>query len=140
MMKWWGWGSEGVEFPMAHKPDLWPWICRELGLPADARPTRPVPRGAVVLDKPVIHQGFLGAMEKVLKPGQIARDEDEPQRRLVPSPPAARGEKDVLIDALRAVGRMALDHPEIAEIEVNPLRVMREGQGSFALDVRARLE
>ncbi|HYB73206.1 MAG TPA: FAD-binding oxidoreductase [Candidatus Sulfotelmatobacter sp.] len=77
MMKWWGWGSEGVEFPMQHKPNLWPWICQELGIPPDARPTRPVPRSAIVLDKPVIHQGFLAAVEKALGPGRIARGEDE---------------------------------------------------------------
>ncbi len=77
MMKWWGWGGEGIEFPMAHKPNLWPWICQELGLPPDARATKPVPRSAIVLNPPVIQPDFLAALERVLKPGQIARSDDE---------------------------------------------------------------
>jgi len=77
MMKWWGWGSVDVEFPMAHKPALWPWICEQVGLPAEAEPTGPVPRSAVVLPEPVVNTAFLGAVEKALKPEQILRGEDE---------------------------------------------------------------
>ncbi len=32
MMKWWGWGSPDVEFPMDAKPDLWPWVRAKLGI------------------------------------------------------------------------------------------------------------
>jgi hypothetical protein len=32
---------------------------------------------------------------------------------------------------------MAADLPELAEIEINPLRVLEAGQGALALDVRA---
>ncbi len=77
MMKWWGWGSEDVEFPMAHKPRLWPWICQQLGLDPSATPVKPVSRSAIVLPKPVLNEEFVAAAEKVLKPGQIARSEDE---------------------------------------------------------------
>lgn len=77
MMKWWGWGSVDVEFPMAHKPILWPWICEQVGLPADAKPTKPVPRSAVVLPPPVTNGAFLAAVQKVLKPEQILQSEDE---------------------------------------------------------------
>ncbi len=76
MMKWWGWGSPDIEFPMAEKPRLWPWICRELDLKDPPR-TPPVGRDAVVLKPPVIHGPFLGALEKVLQPDQILREEDE---------------------------------------------------------------
>ena len=37
-MKWWGWGEESVEFTLADKPDLAPFIARELGLDIE-RPT-----------------------------------------------------------------------------------------------------
>lgn len=42
-------------------------------------------------------------------------------------------------DALIRLARLAADFPQIAEIEINPLRVMPAGQGAFAIDVRARL-
>ncbi|MEK7205177.1 MAG: FAD-dependent oxidoreductase, partial [candidate division NC10 bacterium] len=77
MMKWWGWGSPEVQFPMAHKPNLWPWICRELHLDPGASPSRPMPRSSIVLPTPVIHPAFLAALETVLTPGQIARSDDE---------------------------------------------------------------
>lgn len=35
--------------------------------------------------------------------------------------------------------QFAADFPELAEIEINPLRVLDAGQGAFALDVRARI-
>ena len=77
MMKWWGWGEEGTEFPMQEKPHLWPWICQQLGIPADGPASEPVPRSAIVLQKPVVNRGFLAALEQVLKPDQIAWREDE---------------------------------------------------------------
>ena len=77
MMKWWGWGSPEVQFPIAHKPNLWPWICRELQLDPGASPRGPVPRSSIVLPTPVIHPAFLAALETVLAPGQIARGDDE---------------------------------------------------------------
>lgn len=50
--------------------------------------------------------------------------------------PADRG---AVRDALVRLAQLALDYPEIAEIEINPLRVLAPGQGVVALDVRARL-
>ena len=43
MMKWWGWGAADFEFPMAEKPQLWPWIKQKLGIEQD-RLSKPVPR------------------------------------------------------------------------------------------------
>jgi acyl-CoA synthetase (NDP forming) len=40
--------------------------------------------------------------------------------------------RDAIADALKAVGQMMLEHPEIAELEINPLRVNAEG--ALALD------
>jgi acetyltransferase len=51
-------------------------------------------------------------------------------------PPADR--KSVL-DALILLGQLAADFPELVEIEINPLRVFPDSQGSAALDVRMRV-
>jgi acetyltransferase len=51
-------------------------------------------------------------------------------------PPADR--KSVL-DSLILLGQLAADFPQLAEIEINPLRVFPYSQGSAALDVRMRL-
>ena len=52
-------------------------------------------------------------------------------------PPADRA---AVIDALTRLAQLAADFPQLAEIEINPLRVRPEGQGVFAVDVRARIE
>jgi acetyltransferase len=51
-------------------------------------------------------------------------------------PPA---DKTAVIDILTRLGHLASDFPEIGEIEINPLRVLDEGLGAYALDVRARV-
>jgi hypothetical protein len=35
------------------------------------------------------------------------------------------------------LAQLSIDIPQIAEIEINPLRVLPKGQGAFAVDVRA---
>jgi acetyltransferase len=51
-------------------------------------------------------------------------------------PPADRmAVRDVLV----RLAKLALDCPEIAEIEINPLRVLPEGYGAVAVDVRAKI-
>jgi len=42
-------------------------------------------------------------------------------------------------EALIHLGQLTVDFPQIAEIEINPLRVLREGQGAVAVDVRVHL-
>ena len=51
-------------------------------------------------------------------------------------PPADR---DAVLDVLFRLAQLAADHPEIAEIEINPLRVLPKGQGAIAVDVRIQL-
>ena len=59
-------------------------------------------------------------------------------------PPADR---DAVIEALIRLAQLAADFsstssepgPRLAEIEINPFRVLPEGQGAFAVDVRARI-
>ena len=48
-------------------------------------------------------------------------------------PPADR---QAVLDVLMRVGQLAADFPQLAEIEINPLRVLPEGQGAIAIDVR----
>jgi acetyl coenzyme A synthetase (ADP forming)-like protein len=50
------------------------------------------------------------------------------------------GDKKAVIAAMRRVAQIACDFPEIAELEINPLYVLPEGEGAFALDVRGRLQ
>jgi acetyltransferase len=50
-------------------------------------------------------------------------------------PPADR---TAVIDAMIRLGQLSADFPELSEIEINPLRVLDDGEGVFAIDVRAR--
>jgi acetyl coenzyme A synthetase (ADP forming)-like protein len=49
------------------------------------------------------------------------------------APAADRG---ALVDAIVRVGQLAADHPEIAELDINPLLALPEGQGVIAVDAR----
>ncbi|GAB4533485.1 MAG: acetate--CoA ligase [Anaerolineales bacterium] len=51
-------------------------------------------------------------------------------------PPADEG---AVREALIRLAQLAADHPQISEIEINPLRVLAPGQSAAALDVRVRL-
>jgi acetyltransferase len=51
-------------------------------------------------------------------------------------PPADR---QAVLDALMLLGQLSADFPQLAEIEINPLRVFPDSQGTAALDVRMRL-
>jgi len=51
-------------------------------------------------------------------------------------PPADR---EAVLEALLRLAQLAADFPELKEIEINPLRVLKEGGGAVALDVRARI-
>ena len=51
-------------------------------------------------------------------------------------PPADR---DAVFDVLIRLAQLAAEHPQLTEIEINPLRVLPEGQGAVAVDVRIKL-
>jgi acetyl coenzyme A synthetase (ADP forming)-like protein len=51
-------------------------------------------------------------------------------------PPADR---QSVIDAIMRLGQLSADFSQLAEIEINPLRVFPDSQGTAALDVRVRL-
>jgi acetyltransferase len=50
-------------------------------------------------------------------------------------PPADR---QAVLEVLFRIAQLAADHPDLAEIEINPLRVLPDGQGAVAVDVRIR--
>lgn len=49
------------------------------------------------------------------------------------------GDRLACIDALVHLHQLAVDFPELEELEINPLRVFPAGEGVLALDVRARV-
>jgi acetyltransferase len=51
-------------------------------------------------------------------------------------PPADRG---AAIDVLLRLAQFAADFPQVAEVEINPLRVQSQGHGAVAIDVRLTL-
>jgi acetyltransferase len=55
-------------------------------------------------------------------------------RDLVPA------DREAVIDALLRLAQLASEQPQIAEIEINPLRAMNRGEGAYAIDVRLRLQ
>lgn len=48
-------------------------------------------------------------------------------------PPADR---EAVLDVIHRLGQLAADHPGLLELEINPLRVLGEGAGAVAVDVR----
>jgi acetate---CoA ligase (ADP-forming) len=49
-------------------------------------------------------------------------------------PPADRA---AVLDVIHRLSQLAADHPELLEVEINPLRVLSSGAGAVAVDVRA---
>ncbi len=51
-------------------------------------------------------------------------------------PPADR---EAVREVILRLAQLASDFPQLSEIEINPLRVLADGQGAFAVDARAKL-
>jgi acetate---CoA ligase (ADP-forming) len=49
---------------------------------------------------------------------------------------APAADRAALVDAIVRIGQLAVDHPEIAALDVNPLLVLPKGQGAMAVDAR----
>jgi acetyltransferase len=47
---------------------------------------------------------------------------------------------EALTDAILRLEQLAIDFPEIVELDLNPLTVLQEGQGIVAVDMRLVLE
>jgi succinyl-CoA synthetase beta subunit len=52
---------------------------------------------------------------------------------------APPGDKDALAKLVRALAAAAMAHPEVAEVELNPVKVLPTGQGVMAVDIRVHL-
>jgi acetyltransferase len=52
--------------------------------------------------------------------------------------PAA--DREAVLDILLRMAQLAADFPRLAEMEINPLRVLPQGEGALALDVRIQLD
>jgi acetyl coenzyme A synthetase (ADP forming)-like protein len=51
-------------------------------------------------------------------------------------PPADR---EAVLEVLMRLSQLVADFPQLAEVEINPLKVLPRGEGACAIDVRARL-
>lgn len=47
-----------------------------------------------------------------------------------------RSDIEAVMDAILRISQLLCEHPEVGEIDINPLRVFHEGKGCIALDVR----
>lgn len=52
------------------------------------------------------------------------------------APLLAHSDTNVIVDTLVSLSQIALDYPEITEIDINPLIVQRKGRGGAVVDVR----
>ena len=78
-MKWWGWGHEDVTFDDSTKPELWPYLKRELGVD-EIRWEKPVTFEDVTLPEQKNNEAFLAAIRAGLGDGQVV---DDKKSRLV---------------------------------------------------------
>jgi acetyl coenzyme A synthetase (ADP forming)-like protein len=46
---------------------------------------------------------------------------------------------EAVVDIITRLAQLAADFPQLAEIEINPLIVLKEGQGAYAVDVRGMI-
>jgi alkyldihydroxyacetonephosphate synthase len=76
MMKWWGWGDPGFEFPVAERPQLWPWIAETLEL-TETRSTPPVRREEIRLPPLLRNESFTRALAARLDADRITDSEDQ---------------------------------------------------------------
>ena len=72
-MKWWGWGHEDVTFDDSTKPELWPYLKRELGVD-EIRWEKPVAFEDITLPEQKNNEAFLAAIGAGLGEGQVVDD------------------------------------------------------------------
>jgi acetyltransferase len=53
---------------------------------------------------------------------------------------SAPADRSAVIDTILLLAQIALDFPQVAEIEINPLIVMQAGEGVRAVDARVKLD
>src|SRR4051794_24891302 len=73
-MKWWGWGDEGVAFTHDDKPDLAPFIEREIGVDITAPPERPVGFESLDIPDSALDDDLRAALEAAVGPAHVSTD------------------------------------------------------------------
>jgi alkyldihydroxyacetonephosphate synthase len=76
-MKWWGWGDEDTRFDISHRPDLWPYIERNLNLAGEPRCAPPVEFDAIQLPEQRSDLAFVDSLARQLGPCRIADSRKE---------------------------------------------------------------
>jgi alkyldihydroxyacetonephosphate synthase len=76
-MKWWGWGSEDVEFHSTKHPAFWPYVMEKLGVDGNGVGTREWNVKDVELPEAVIDERFLAKLGSALEPTQISDSREE---------------------------------------------------------------
>src|SRR3954447_17684408 len=71
-MKWWGWGDEGVAFTHEDKPDLGPFIKRQIGLDVDAPGARPVAFADLDVPEPSLDAELRGALDAAVGAAHVS--------------------------------------------------------------------
>ncbi|HJX37573.1 MAG TPA: acetate--CoA ligase family protein [Anaerolineae bacterium] len=97
---------------------------------------------------PLLVLGLGGIYVEILKDvsfriAPIARWEAKEMIDELRSSPLLRGQRgespsdlDAIVDCTLRVSQLAMDFPEIVELDINPLMVQEEGKGAVALDMR----
>src|SRR3954451_457726 len=73
-MEWGGWGDEGVAFTHEDKPDLAPFIEREIGVDITAPPARPVAFESLDIPEPALDDDLRAALEGAAGPAHVSTD------------------------------------------------------------------
>jgi alkyldihydroxyacetonephosphate synthase len=76
-MKWWGWGSEDVEFNSTKHPGFWPYVMEKLGVDGDGLAKLEWKLKDVQLPEPVIDERFLAKLRGALGATQISDNSEE---------------------------------------------------------------
>jgi len=73
-MKWWGWGEEDVTFTHDDKPDLGPFLAREIEVDADAPAARPMRFGDLDVPEPALDADLRTALEAAVGAAHVSTD------------------------------------------------------------------
>lgn len=101
---------------------------------------------------PLIMFGLGGIYVEILKDvsfrvAPVSQEEAYDMIREIRSYPLLQGVRgakkrdiDAIADAILKVSQLVMDHPEIVELDINPLLVQAEGEGAIAVDARISIK
>src|SRR3954471_11102533 len=73
-MKWWGWGDEDVTFTHEDKPDLGPFLAREIDVDVALTAARPVGFDELEVPEPALDAELHAALEAAVGPAHVSTD------------------------------------------------------------------